>query len=846
MTALLVALAGCGESNVPGSDTDHKTGIWFMASPWTRRIGGGNGQDIACRPMLMQMTITRESLALGSRVFPCNEFWHSFDALTLQRSGDKLLRNGENVGTLNERRLEIQLSQENRRIVWDLDAINEPYTEITAIDEFRMEPRLQDDAAPFATDVAAYGREDEPVKGFVHAVRLPEADIWYQQYGSPFYGKMAYFDVSTGEFRFDPGKDFDGATSFSFKVFTDGWAPTIAEAHISFMGSQDPPRALDVYGSASEDSPTIIAPNATDPDGDKLTFEVFDPPMHGKVEVTFDSFLYTAEPDFNGVDSFTYFAWDGMAQSNIAKVQIAVIKTNDPPVIIDQDIAVTNESATPFSLRAIDNDSAIISYEFLTFPQYGAVFGTAPDMVYIPPAGVKNGVEELTYRAKDQSTVSAPGKIRFIISQGTHPCSLLTQQQTNPMVPVWNDGTRIFYTSRSADGMSYLGKTDGTLGGTDILQAQWADVSGFDNQPGQLRHTIYFQLGPWLYFSATDKQLGNVYMQRTDGVNSWQLPLWISPPSNEIKAEPQVGDVFVDGTSAYFPLSWPRSPTEHACQIQRLDLADTNQTTLVHSLPPANGPCFGLWNTSSAHYLFAGSNLLKFNGIQSAPEILKDLGNAKPEPWMVAVGDKLFFQTRTDIGNETRIELWVTDGTDVGTKSIKELETAFLEFNIFSPLAFANKLYFAHRKSLWSSDGTEAGTSIVKTIPTNVVIGDGAIGGISAINGKLYFLATSDAFGREPWVSDGTPAGTQLLLDISPGTKGSAAPSSNPAYFHAWNGQILFIANDGGAATGLWATDGTSAGTTQITARSMNTILGILGNKLIFRDANYAYAMKLL
>lgn len=71
----------------------------------------------------------------------------------------------------------------------------------------------------------------------------------------------------------------------------------------------------------------------------------------------------------------------------------------------------------------------------------------------------------------------------------------------------------------------------------------------------------------------------------------------------------------------------------------------------------------------------------------------------------------------------------------------------------------------------------------------------------------ILFVANTATSGVELWKTDGTTGGTLLLKDINAGTAGS-----NPSMFTNYNGQVYFIASNGGSY-GIWKTDGTTAGT---------------------------------
>ena len=65
--------------------------------------------------------------------------------------------------------------------------------------------------------------------------------------------------------------------------------------------------------------------NDTDADGDSLMAVALTGPAHGTL--TFSAagdFIYTPDTGYSGPDSFTYFADNGVAGSNIATVSITV------------------------------------------------------------------------------------------------------------------------------------------------------------------------------------------------------------------------------------------------------------------------------------------------------------------------------------------------------------------------------------------------------------------------------------------------------------------------------------------------------------------------------------------
>jgi N-acetylneuraminic acid mutarotase len=75
--------------------------------------------------------------------------------------------------------------------------------------------------------------------------------------------------------------------------------------------------------------------DATDADGDLLTYTVVQAPLHGTLSGTAPHLVYTPEPGYVGADSFTFRARDGAADSNVGALSITVTErpANAPPSV---------------------------------------------------------------------------------------------------------------------------------------------------------------------------------------------------------------------------------------------------------------------------------------------------------------------------------------------------------------------------------------------------------------------------------------------------------------------------------------------------------------------------------
>ncbi|HKQ76053.1 MAG TPA: Ig-like domain-containing protein [Blastocatellia bacterium] len=83
-----------------------------------------------------------------------------------------------------------------------------------------------------------------------------------------------------------------------------------------------------------EDTAATIKLTASDPDlGDKLKFTIVDQPLNGTLSGVAPNLTYTPNPNFAGVDGFTFKVNDGSMDSDAMPVTISVRAINDPPVL---------------------------------------------------------------------------------------------------------------------------------------------------------------------------------------------------------------------------------------------------------------------------------------------------------------------------------------------------------------------------------------------------------------------------------------------------------------------------------------------------------------------------------
>lgn len=174
-------------------------------------------------------------------------------------------------------------------------------------------------------------------------------------------------------------------------------------------------------------------------------------------------------------------------------------------------------------------------------------------------------------------------------------------------------------------------------------------------------------------------------------------------------------------------------------------------------------------------------------------------------------------------------------GPDAGAQ--RELDTA-LVVDLNARLASSNPSGFvAYRggpvfgadgsdgSKIVATDGTPAGTRVMLSLPSGV----SSPSPLGALGGHLLFAATDAAHGAELWSTDASGASPTLLADANPG-----AEAGSPRAVGMIGTTFYFIAQANGGSF-LWRTDGTAAGTAQVSIVPVGLQqIAIVGSRVFF------------
>jgi ELWxxDGT repeat protein len=358
----------------------------------------------------------------------------------------------------------------------------------------------------------------------------------------------------------------------------------------------------------------------------------------------------------------------------------------------------------------------------------------------------------------------------------------------------------IFFQATTAKYGEELWKSDGTNRGTKLVK----DIAP---GPGASDPEDIVSTAPrTTFFRAWDKNHGEE-LWKTDGTERGTRLVKDINPDRRPGARCQQGDCGI-------PKGWSHPDTVTVMGKQVFFAADDGK----HGVE--------LWKSDGTN---RGTKLVKdINTVKgnSNPNDNRALTRSAEVEKLYVAGNRLYFRAND---GKHGVELWKSDGTNRGTKLVKNINTAAParttdackgekscagsswadDMTLVGKQVFFTTNDGKHGVELWKSDGTNRGTKLVKNIHPSSRSEASDTGNLIALGNRLYFTAKDGKHGVELWKSDGTVKGTRVVKHIKPGKIGS-----NPDSLTVFGGGLLFAAADGKHGPELWWSDGTRAGTT--------------------------------
>jgi VCBS repeat-containing protein len=245
--------------------------------------------------------------------------------ITLSTSKAENIQRGQSLSALNARTFLGQPAQGLKS--------QSAASDITVDGVYTLVGNCVSNHAPVAANDSYVTAEDSALTAAAPGVLANDSDADHNALSARLVSGTTHGTVSLnadGSFTYTPAPNYNGVDGFTYKA-NDGSADSnVASVNITVTAVNDPPVANnDSYSTKTKTTRSVAAPGVLANDGDvdsaSLTAKLVTGPSHGTLTLNSDgSFVYTPASSFKGVDTFTYAANDGQADSNVATVSITV------------------------------------------------------------------------------------------------------------------------------------------------------------------------------------------------------------------------------------------------------------------------------------------------------------------------------------------------------------------------------------------------------------------------------------------------------------------------------------------------------------------------------------------
>ena len=179
------------------------------------------------------------------------------------------------------------------------------------------------------------------------------------------------------EFTYTPNLNYFGVRTFQYTISDGNGGSDTTRVYITVMPVNDAPVAVDDEYTTYEDQTLVVSTRATgvlgnDYDVDSMIIyadlAVGGEPANGTVTISLNGrFTYIPNPDFNGVDTFTYRVRDLLGASDTGTVTVNVLPVNDAPVAVNDTYSTNEDTLLVVSAPGILGNDIDVDGDSLTF-----------------------------------------------------------------------------------------------------------------------------------------------------------------------------------------------------------------------------------------------------------------------------------------------------------------------------------------------------------------------------------------------------------------------------------------------------------------------------------------------
>jgi len=326
-------------------------------------------------------------------------------------------------------------------------------------------PAARDDTLSVAEDRRARAEvlknDDDPDRG--DRIRVVSV-------GAPEHGQTRVVDAGAAV-EYAPDPNYHGPDRFTYVVSDAGGLADTATVEVTVTPVNDAPEATDDEATTPEDQAVEIPvlDNDVDLDGDRLRVRSVSPAEHGAAEVAADgaNVSYVPDPDYHGLDRFTYVVYDPDGLADTATVEVTVTPVNDAPEATDDQATTPEDQAIeiPVLDNDVDLDGDRLRVRSVSTAEHGAaeVGLNGANVSYLPHPDY-HGPDRFTYVVADMDGLADTATVEVTVtpvndgpaSVGSIPDQMLDEggdEVTVELVPFFSDidGDALSFSAETSD-----------------------------------------------------------------------------------------------------------------------------------------------------------------------------------------------------------------------------------------------------------------------------------------------------------------------------------------------------------------------------------------------------------
>ncbi len=261
----------------------------------------------------------------------------------------------------------------------------------------------------------------------------------YEKVTDPRFGSLSY-NQSSDSYTYRADTDLYDYDEVLFHEKAD--SSSARNAHlaiaITFSNPNVAPVAKHGYGTLMQDASTLIELNASDRDGDALSYEVLTV-SHGNVtSCTTGVCSFTPTAGYYGSAYIEFRAYDGEFYSD-AKTYNLAIHEKIQPYAFSHEFYTDENTPLAITLQAFDFNFLPLTYTIVANPSGGVITHSGTNVTYTPNANFL-GYDSFQFRVHNGSEFSLPGTIYIKVKPVPQPWLKIESKWTHTAA-IKNDGT---------------------------------------------------------------------------------------------------------------------------------------------------------------------------------------------------------------------------------------------------------------------------------------------------------------------------------------------------------------------------------------------------------------------